>query len=164
MEYCKKYERMKEETNNYNIINKEDSNNKIAQNTINSLSDINNESSKNIISESSSSELTMKNNVMVHTGEEKEIIPIIYIKTFSEYKYATFIVLSDNAKQYKFKDGINIVVSEEKDIIQFTDRDNIKTVLHLRDLIHNSNGEFIKRIKYIKKISIQELKKKYLIE
>ena len=95
---------------------------------------------------------------MVHTGEEKEIIPIIYIKTFSEYKYATFIVLSDNAKQYKFKDGINIVVSEEKDIALYTDKDNTKTVLYLRDLMNNSNRECRKRIEYIKKARSQELK------
>ncbi len=88
------------------------------------------------------------------TEKEKKVI---YIKSFSIQKYATFLVLSDNVKQYKFNDEIDIFISEEKEIAQYIDRHNDKTVVSLINLMNNSNKEFHKRLKYIKKVNLKLL-------
>ena len=165
LKYCKKFKKMKEQyyknknsdlDDDHQIIEKEDSSSIIGQNTISSYSNIKKGDSSSSISESTSSIISEKNE-KDNTDEEKELI---YISSFSVQKYAIFIVLSDNVKQVKFNDGIDIFISEEKEIAQYVDKDKNKTVLSLVNIMKNSNKEFAKRLKYIKKVNQKELKYK----
>ena len=169
LKYCKKFKKMKEQyyknknsdiDDDHQIIENEDSNSIIEQNTVSSYNNIRKGNSSSSISESTSSIMT-ENNEKDNSAEEKELI---YISSFSVEKYAIFIVLSDNVKQVKFNDRIDILISEEKEIAQYVDTDNNKTVLSLVNIMKNSNKEFAKRLKYIKKVNQKELKNKINIK
>jgi hypothetical protein len=163
LKYCKKFKKMKEQhyknknsdiDDNHQIIENEDSNSIIEQKSLNS--------SSNIREGNSSSSISMtENSEKDSNDDEKELV---YITAFSVQKYAIFIVLSDNVKQVKFNDGIDILISEEKEIAQYVDTDNNKTVLSLVNIMKNSNKEFAKRLKYIKKVNQKELKYKINIK
>ena len=159
LKYCKKFKKMKEQhyknknsdiDDNHQIIENEDSNSIIEQKSLSSYS--------NIEEDNSSSSISMiENSEKDNNDDEKELV---YIKAFSVQKFAIFIVLSDNVKQVKFNDGIDILISEEKEIAQYVDKDNNKTMLSLEYIMKNSNKDFAKRLKYIKKVNLKELKYK----
>ena len=153
LDYCKKFKKMKEEYFNHKNISKETKEDFsiIKQDLISSLTNINHESDDN-----KNTETTVEYTEEI-TEEEKKVI---YIKSFSKQKYATFLVLSDNVKQYKFDDEIDIFISEDNEIAQYVDsRHNEKTVVSLINVTKNSNKVFQKRLKYIGKINLKELQK-----
>ena len=79
-------------------------------------------------------------------------------------KYAKFIEISDIVRQVKFHDGIDILISEEKEIAQYVDENNNQTMLSLVNIMQNPNKDFAKRFKYIKKVNIEEIKYKINIK
>ena len=154
----KKYEH--ENKKNLNIIYQNTTNDNNNNNNSN-----NNSSSINITSENNSikSEETIYNNISINNSinnSNKNEKQLIYIKSLIVDKYAKLLILSDETKQYIFKDKVEILLSEQKEILTYIDINKKKAILPLINIMKNSNKEFISRIKYIKKTNFSNMKEK----
>ena len=149
--YIIKINKMKKEKEN-----KDDKDNSILTlETFSSKSTHNQEDeSTSIMDEQSVSENGEKAN------EDNKEIEYLYIKKFTEHKYATFILLSDGIKQIIFKDKVEIFIIDKEEEIEYVDRDKKRKSLSLINAMKNSNKDLNKRLRYIKQVNFKEVKEK----
>ena len=87
-------------------------------------------------------------------------IILVYIKNLKNQEKANFLELSDDTKQVIFKDKVEIIMSEKKENLIYIDRHRQKTKIPTFNILNNSSRDLIYRLKYIKKISISNIKEK----
>ena len=107
-----------------------------------------------IVDQQSLSENTEK------TNDDNKEIELLYIKNFTEHKYATFILLSDGIKQIIFKDKVEIFIIDKIEEIEYVDKDKKRKSLSLINAMKNSNKDLNKRLRYIKQVNFKEIKEK----
>ena len=98
-------------------------------------------------------------NNLNETEKEKKLV---YIKNYINDKKVKLLILSDDTKHAIFNDKIQILISEKIEIqmIGYMDKNKKKTFLSLVNIMKNSNKDLVKRLKYIKYLSFQNLKEK----
>ena len=128
-------------------------------NILNTSNNINTSENNSVKSEETIyNNISIDNSINCENNEKK----LIYIKSLILGKYAKFLILSDDTKQYIFKDKVEILLSEEKEILTYIDNNKNKTTIPLVNIMKNSNKEFISRLHYIKKTSFNNMKEKLL--
>ena len=155
-DYCKKY--LKKRNDNSTQCNSKQLNNNEYENSFS-------------ISTNSNIEFIMDSNENKETGSiiensdsskeiENDETKIIYVRELIKEKYALYFILSDGTKQAIFKDKIQILISDEKEMVGYVDKDKKRTVIPIYNILKNANHEFAKRLKYIRKISFSDIKTK----
>ena len=102
---------------------------------------------------------TIKEIPIQNDGKEKEP-ELIYIKNFVKEEYAKIILLSDDTKQVIFKDGIEIFISDKKEIVGYVYKNKKRTFIPLIDAMKNSSRDLTSRLKYIKQSNYRVIKEK----
>ena len=109
-------------------------------------------------------ENTEKSTIKENTGNNIEVnennINFIYIKNFIQEKYAKIVLLSDGTKQIFFKDGVQIFISDPKEVVGYVDKKKKRTFIPLINAMKNCSKDFISRLKYIKKSNYKYIKAK----
>ena len=86
---------------------------------------------------------------------------LIYVRKIIVFKEdLTILFLSDKTLEAIFKDKIKILISESKDKIQIIDQDNKINVISAVNAFNNPNYDFSNRLKFIKKVMINDIKSK----
>ena len=86
---------------------------------------------------------------------------LIYVRKRIVFKEDLIILfLSDKTLEAIFKDKIKILISEIKDKIQIIDQDNKINVISAVNVFNNPNYDFSNRLKFIKKVMINDIKSK----
>ena len=86
---------------------------------------------------------------------------LIYVRKRIVFKEdLTILFLSDKTLEAIFKDKIKILISEIKDKIQIIDQDNKINVISAVNVFNNPNYDFSNRLKFIKKVMINDIKSK----
>ena len=73
---------------------------------------------------------------------------------------AKFFILSDETQQTIFKDKIEILLSEKKEIIKYIDKMKNSRIINLANVYRNDNKEFIKKCKHIRHINFRKINDK----
>ena len=120
----------------------------------NSTTEINSQKGEN--TEKSTTKENTGNNIEVNENN----INFIYIKNFIQEKYAKIVLLSDETKQIFFKDGVQIFISDPKEVVGYVDKKKKKTFIPLINAMKNCSKDFISRLKYIKKSNYKYIKAK----
>jgi len=90
----------------------------------------------------------------------KEISELFYIRNVFKEKFAYFIYLSDNNRQFIFDDKIQIVISDEEELIEIIDKENNLTIISSQNIYNNPNTNLVKRMRYIRKAQLNNIKNK----
>ena len=87
-----------------------------------------------------------------NTTEENSTINdhFVYVKSYMDSGKAKFFILSDETQQTIFKDKIEILLSEKKEIIKYIDKMKNSRIINLANVYRNDNKEFVKKLKYIR--------------
>ena len=155
-EFMKYHNRIK--TKLYSKENEENKNedNEIQKNSINSITE---ESS--IQNEDLSTTLNNKDNsiLSINNTKEKEK-ELIYITHYIKEKYAKFLFLSDMTKQIIFKDKIEVLISDKKEVVGYVDKFKKRSFIDLINIMKNPNKDLKIRLKYIRQINYNDIKTK----
>jgi polo-like kinase 1 len=108
----------------------------------------------------SSSSVELQNSL---ESKKKEEV-IIYIKNVYKNDNAKFLTLSDETKQIIFKDKIEILISDKKEVVGYTDRHKKTTFIPLAEAMKNASKDFTTRLKYIKHVNFSQIKEKMKIK
>lgn len=118
----------------------------------NSSTEINSQKGEN--TEKSTTKENTGNNINENNNK------FIYIKNFIQEKYAKIVLLSDETKQIFFKDGVQIFISDPKEVVGYVDKKKNRTFIPLINAMKNCSKDFISRLKYIKKSNYRYIKAK----
>ena len=97
-----------------------------------------------------------------NTTEENSTINdhFVYVKSYMDSGKAKFFILSDETQQTIFKDKIEILLSEKKEIIKYIDKMKNSRIINLANVYRNDNKEFIKKCKHIRHINFRKINDK----
>ena len=87
----------------------------------------------------------------------------VYAKSSMDSGIAKFFILSDETQQIIFKDNIEVLISEKKEIIKYkyvVDKTKKSKIINLANVYRNDNKEFVKKLKYIRHTNFRTTKDK----
>ena len=84
----------------------------------------------------------------------------VYAKSSMDSGIAKFFILSDETQQIIFKDDVEVLISEKKEIIKYVDKTKKSKIINLANVYRNDNKEFVKKLKYIRHTNFRTTKDK----
>ena len=89
---------------------------------------------------------------------------MFYIKSIDEKEKANFLKLSDDTKQVIFKDKIEVLMSDKHTNIVYIDKNKKQLILPILNILKNSDKKLIHKMKYIRNMAIEDIKRKMKIK
>ena len=91
-------------------------------------------------------------------------LDLFYIKSIDEKEKANFLKLSDDTKQVIFKDKIEVLMSDKHTNIVYIDKNKKQLILPILNILKNSDKKLIHKMKYIRNMAIEDIKRKMKIK
>ena len=106
----------------------------------------------------SQSENSIKNQILLDDNN----LELFYIRNVFKEKLAYFVYLSDNNRQFIFDDKIQIVVSDQDELVEIIDKENKLTTISFQNIFNNPNTNLVKRLRYIRRAQLNGIKNKVI--
>lgn len=83
---------------------------------------------------------------------------IFYIKRLEDDENAYFLYLTNDIEQIKFKNKVEIIMSDKKDKLIYVDKDKKRNIIPTFNILNNTNKKLTSKLRYIRYHSNKKIK------